>query len=481
LSTTSIYRKRVTPLPLNFIAMSGIARMATRGSTARQRTVSESTARNTGESSASARQNEKEARIDSEVTPGDTEDVVANQRAFIQELVERQAAMQDEMAEQRASMQAEMAEQRALMQAQLEAIESRQPPANLNVLPVPPLAPAAQSNLFKMRDPAPFCGGPAELEQFLRQIRMNFESHRHQFPRGDPDKVQYAMGLFRTWLEHPDESQGKSKVTHPAEWGNQLGLNPSASLNNWGRFEKRLRVVYGDRDRQLNAALVAVGEITQGYHDSDESVRDFESRTRSNWRDSGWHMNEEDDDSAESRILYDLAWAGLRPAIRMRIRPFAGKNGRFDTLEKLFEKAHEVEIKPNRERRAQQPASPAEKKHGNSGGNSGGNNGGNSGGNNGGKDRRKRPYHDTPWQSYTPTTPSHTYSHSNLPPAPWLDRETRDKRKEKGLCYRCRGDHKAFHCPKYSRIDIPPTRKNEDRQDRDKRQEPADSTQQAKN
>jgi hypothetical protein len=459
--------------------------MATRGSTARQRTVSESTARNTGESSASARQIEKEARVDSEVTPGDTEDVVANQRAFIQELVERQAAMQDEMAEQRASMQAEMAEQRASMQAQLEAIESRQPPANLNVLPVAPLAPAAQSNLFKMRDPAPFCRGPAELERFLGQIKMNFESHGHQFPRGDPDKVQYAMGLFRTWLEHPDESQRKSKVTHPAEWANRLVLNRSASLNNWGRFEKRLREVYGDRDRQLNAALVAVGEIAQGYHDSDESVRDFESRTRSNWRDAGWHMDEEDDDSAESRILYDLAWAGLRPAIRTRIRPFAGKNGRFDTLEELFEKAHEVEIKPNRERRAQQPASTAEKKHGNSGGNNGGNNsgnnGGNSGGNNVGKDRRKRPYHDTSSQSYTPSTPSRNYSHSNLPPAPWVDRETRDKRKEKGLCYRCGGDHKAFHCPKYSRVDIPPTRKYEDRQDRDKRQKPADSTQQAKN
>jgi hypothetical protein len=176
--------------------MSGIARMATCGSTAHQRTVSELTARDTGESSASARQIEKEARVDSEVTPGNTEDVVANQRAFIQQLVEKQAAMQDEMVEQRASMQVEMAEQRALMQAQLEAIESRQPPAN--VLPVAPLAPAARSNLLKMKDPAPFCGGPTELERFLRHIRVNFESHGHQFPRGYPDKVQYAMDLFRT-------------------------------------------------------------------------------------------------------------------------------------------------------------------------------------------------------------------------------------------------------------------------------------------
>jgi hypothetical protein len=119
--------------------MSGIARMATRGSTARQRTASESTARNTGESSASASQIENEARVDSEVTPGDTEDVMANQRAYIQELVEKQAAMQ----------------------ARFEAMESRQLPAN--VLPVAPMAPATHPKPFKMRNPAPFCGGADDL------------------------------------------------------------------------------------------------------------------------------------------------------------------------------------------------------------------------------------------------------------------------------------------------------------------------------
>jgi hypothetical protein len=143
---------------------------------------------------------------------------------------------------------------------------------------------------------------------------------------------------------------------------------------------------------------------------------------------------------------------GLRPEIRARVKPFT----------RAFKKADEVEIKPKRERRAQQPAATAKKRHGN--------NGGNSGGNDGGKDKRKRPYHDTPSQSYTPSTPSRNHSHSNLPPAPWVDRETRDKREEKGLCYRCGGDHKAFHCPKYSRVDI---RKYEDRQDRDIRQKPA--------
>jgi hypothetical protein len=127
---------------------------------------------------------------------------------------------------------------------------------------------------------------------------------------------------------------------------------------------------------------------------------------------------------------------GLRPGIRARVKPFT----------RAFKKAHEVEIKPKRGRRAQQPATTAKKKHGN--------NGRNNGGNNGGKDKRK----------------SRNHSHSNLPPAPWVDRETRDKREEKGLCYRCEGDRKAFHYPKYSRVDI---RKYEGRQDRDKRQKPA--------
>jgi hypothetical protein len=176
-----------------------------------------------------------------------------------------------------------------------------------------------------------------------------------------------------------------------------------------------------------------------------------------------------------SRIHYtlcisvtDMVWAGLRPGIQARIKPFARENGRFASIDELFKKAQDVEIRSNRNKRAgttqNQPASTAEKRHGNNGSNSG---------SNGGKTKKKRPYHDTP------PTPSRNYR-QNLPPAPWVDRETRDKRREKALCWRCGGDHKTVHCPKYSRVDIPPS---QDRQDRDKRQKPAadTQTQQAKN
>jgi hypothetical protein len=100
------------------------------------------------------------------------------------------------MAEQQASMQAEMAEQRASI-AQLETMESRQLPANSNVLPVAPMAPAAHPRSFKMRNPAPFCGGADDLDRFLTHVKRLFKSHPQQFPRGESDQVEYAIELPR--------------------------------------------------------------------------------------------------------------------------------------------------------------------------------------------------------------------------------------------------------------------------------------------
>ena len=118
---------------------------------------------------------------------------------------------------------------------------------------------------------------------------MTFRSHGHHF-KGDPDKIRYTMGLIRTWLEHPDESQRKSKVTHSSDWPKTL--NKSPSLKDWDQFKKALKEVYGDKDRRLNTVLIAYGEMSQGHHEPDESVRDFEGRIRSNWRKTGWKVDE---------------------------------------------------------------------------------------------------------------------------------------------------------------------------------------------
>jgi hypothetical protein len=166
--------------------------MVTRGSAARGTPASESTARETGESS--AQQIEQEASTaggtkESEVTQADLQDMIAEQRKFTQVVLEKLAA-------------SEARHWQVATDARLDRAESRAPPRPSSSLteysvarsppPQPPIA-AAPAAIFRMRDPAKFCGGAAELERFLIQLELLFESHDRHFPRGDPDKVQYAM------------------------------------------------------------------------------------------------------------------------------------------------------------------------------------------------------------------------------------------------------------------------------------------------
>jgi hypothetical protein len=201
-------------------------------------------------------------------------------------------------------------------------------------------------------------------------------------------------------------------------------------------------------------------DIGQGASDANETVKAYSNRMQSMWREAGWNAGSTD----VQRVLYEIVWAGLRPGMQARIKPSVRENGRFASIYELFKTAQDVEIWSNRDKRAgttqNQPPTPAEKWNGY--------NGGNNGGNNGGKDKKKRPYYDA--QSSTPSRNyshdySHNYDHWNLPPAPWADRETRDERRENELCNGCGGANETLLCPKYSRADIPLTRKYDDPHD----------------
>jgi hypothetical protein len=66
------------------------------------------------------------------------------------------------------------------------------------------------------------------------------------------------------------------------------------------------------------------------------------------WREAGWNAGSTD----VQRVLYDMVWAGLRPGIKARIKPFAREDGRFASTDELFKKAQDVEIRSNRDKRA---------------------------------------------------------------------------------------------------------------------------------
>ena len=59
--------------------------------------------------------------------------------------------------------------------------------------PVTAAVPAVPAKMFKLIDLTPFCGGAEELERYLTSLRINFESHRHLFPRGSTDYIRYTM------------------------------------------------------------------------------------------------------------------------------------------------------------------------------------------------------------------------------------------------------------------------------------------------
>ena len=172
---------------------------------------------------------------------------------------------------------------------------------------------------------------------------------------------------------------------------------------------------------------------------------------KANWRQAGWNLQNHEE------VLYDIAWAGLRNSLKNKVGPMMPACGRFDTLDKFFDKAAASEVthvenkKPQQQQQQQQQqqkqptdssskggkrgyrpsiSEPADTTGGGTSGQSGSNKHGKSGG--GGQS-------------------------SGLPPAPWVSMEIFKGRHSTGKCLRCGSpNHKASFCPKYSRGGNPP-------------------------
>jgi hypothetical protein len=89
--------------------------------------------------------------------------------------------------------------------------------------------------------------------------------------------------------------------------------------------------------------------MMQGYHNSDENIRAYANRLRRNWREAGW------DEEQHKIMLYDMIWAGLKPYLHPKLRPFTKANGRFDSIDELFDTAADVETPPRNYDKQQRP------------------------------------------------------------------------------------------------------------------------------
>jgi hypothetical protein len=95
--------------------------------------------------------------------------------------------------------------------------------------------------------------------------------------------------------------------------------------------------MYGHKDRRLNSDTKAMQEYQQLRN---ESVRIYANRLKGSWKRAGWSL------ITQEVVLYDMAWAGLRHALKMKVRPWisSGKN-RFHTLDQLLDCAAASEFK----------------------------------------------------------------------------------------------------------------------------------------
>jgi len=109
--------------------------------------------------------------------------------------------------------QAEWKEERTRMLAEL----ARSRPTERNDTSGP-----TQSKIFKVVDLERYCGGAKELDKFLESLRWNFDSDKHLFLRGGPDRVKYAISFLDTWNYHTDASQRQTQNTNPSERASDL-------------------------------------------------------------------------------------------------------------------------------------------------------------------------------------------------------------------------------------------------------------------
>jgi len=120
------------------------------------------------------------------------------------------------------------------------------------------------------------------------------------------------------------------------EWLRHLRSDSDPCLEHFEAFSEEMRMMYGDTDRKLHAAINCMTDYLQG---ANEPVRVNANRIEANWRAVGWLPQ-------DNKNLYDITSRGLPPGLKSKMTLLTPKNGKFDSMEELFDHAAESEVKP---------------------------------------------------------------------------------------------------------------------------------------
>jgi hypothetical protein len=213
--------------------------------------------------------------------------------------------------------------------------------ANARQLSAPTEVSSTALKKLKMFNPKRFCGGAVKSEIFIGSLHSNFGVHSIYFPKGDIDYVQYVLDNLGTLASHPNTNQLKMNMTDPISWGQNLLKDKNLYLFDVELFVTQLRILYGDKEKELNTGICRFTKFLQGHYDKNEGVGGYANRLWKLW----WEANR--DETTHFSMLYHHVWVGLKFQLWPKFKPFTSENGMFETCDPLFDRAADVDIKPN--------------------------------------------------------------------------------------------------------------------------------------
>jgi hypothetical protein len=125
-------------------------------------------------------------------------------------------------------------------------------------------------------------------------------------------------------------------MTDLVEWLLNHQRDSDSCLEDFEACTEEMQRMFGDTDRILNAVLQFMTDFLNG---ANELVRVYANQIKANWRSAGWLPQDD-------KNLYEIAWSGLLPELKSKIKPFSPHNGSLDSMEELFDPAADSEVKP---------------------------------------------------------------------------------------------------------------------------------------
>jgi hypothetical protein len=185
-------------------------------------------------------------------------------------------------------------------------------------------------DMFNLAQLSQYCGGAQELETYLGSLRSNFRTHKLLF-HDATEKVQYAVDHLGSWAYHCDRDMQKTTMIDPITWGQDLHKNNSTCLHDFNLFFGEIQKMFSDKDRRLNMVKKSFYHCPQGYYNANENIRAYANRLQRNWREAEW------DEVQFQPMLYDMVWGGLKADLQPKLKPFTQANGKFNSIDKLFD------------------------------------------------------------------------------------------------------------------------------------------------